>query len=276
MTLKTLPEITTKGLQNPQALTFEPDADALSRWVDVKAAKTDTSTISILTRIGPNYDNGITPSRIAAALRTIGKKPVTVDINSPGGSFFDGVAIYNQLRAHPEKVTVRVLGVAASAASIIAMAGDEILVGKQASMMIHCATGVAVGNKRDMRKSAETLDVFDKNMVSVYRDKTGKSSNEISELLDAETWFNGEEAVEFGLADALLPASALTKDPAQPNAKMKAVEEIEAALMERGLSQAEARDVLGLAQGAAPVSNVSSNQDDELTEGLQDLLASLK
>ena len=100
----------------------------LIRWNSgVKAASEDDNTISILDPIGEDwYGNGVTSKRVSAALRAIGKTDVTVSINSPGGDYFEGLAIYNLLRDHPAKVTVKIVGIAASAASVIAMAADEV------------------------------------------------------------------------------------------------------------------------------------------------------
>jgi len=133
----------------PDTARMTAPPSALTRWQPgIRAASdTDNADISILDTIGTGWDGeGVSAKRIAAALRQIGPGAVTVHINSPGGDFFEGVAIYNQLRSHPAPVTVHVLGLAASAASIIAMAGDTIHMGEGAFLMIHNAHSLAIGN----------------------------------------------------------------------------------------------------------------------------------
>ncbi|HEC0958195.1 TPA: Clp protease ClpP, partial [Klebsiella pneumoniae] len=141
------------------AAQFDMRPDALERWEpEVRAAGNDANSISIYDSIGENWEGtGVTAKRISAALRAIGDKDVVVNINSPGGDFFEGVAIYNLLREHPGRVTVQVMGLAASAASVIAMAGDEILMGDGSFLMIHNAWAVAIGNRHDMADAAKLL-----------------------------------------------------------------------------------------------------------------------
>src|SRR5690606_40681426 len=103
----------------------------------------------------------------------IGSQDITVRINSPGGDMFEGIAIYNLLRAHPAKVTVEGLGWAASAASIIAMAGDEIRMGLGSFMMVHTAWGIVIGNRHDMRDAATLFDRFDAAIADIYQARTG-------------------------------------------------------------------------------------------------------
>ena len=125
MSLRNLPKIEASKL--PPVCAFQTDDAVLDKWNAGLAPKAadEQGTISILDVIGSDmFGEGVTARRISAALRSIGDQDVMVDINSPGGDFFEGVAIYNALRAHPRKVTVRILGLAASAASVIALDGD--------------------------------------------------------------------------------------------------------------------------------------------------------
>src|SRR5690606_23214700 len=121
----------------------------LAKWAERPQAAEgdDPNTISIYDVIGEDWwtGGGFTAKRAAAALRSIGKNPVTVNVNSPGGDMFEGIAIYNLLREHPAEVTVNVMGLAASAASIIAMAGDKINVALGSFVMIHNAWGIVIG-----------------------------------------------------------------------------------------------------------------------------------
>jgi ATP-dependent protease ClpP protease subunit len=126
---------------------------------------------------------------------------LTVRINSPGGSVFDGVAIYNALKRHEARVTVWIDGIAASIASMIAMAGDEVVMPENAMLMLHDPSGLVLGTAADMRGMAEALDKMKAGMVAAYRDKSGRDDAEIEALMAAETWLSAQEAVELGLAD---------------------------------------------------------------------------
>jgi ATP-dependent protease ClpP protease subunit len=160
MSLRELPQASLSG--RPKNFHWDAPTDALAAWADLPLAATgaeDPATISIFDQIGQDFwsGEGVTAKRIGAALRSVGPNPVTVAINSPGGDMFEGIAIYNMLAAHPADVTVKVLGIAASAASIIAMAGDTILMGDGAQLMIHNSWGVVVGNQHDLADAATVL-----------------------------------------------------------------------------------------------------------------------
>lgn len=141
--------------------------------------------------------------------------PLDVHINSPGGEVFDGIAIYNALIARSD-VTVYIDGIAASIASVIAMAGNPVLIARQAQMMIHDGFGQAIGNAQDMRDFAELLDKTSNNIASIYSDHTGKQVAYWREIMKAETWFDAAEAIDHGLADRLIENGAgrqVTKNP---------------------------------------------------------------
>lgn len=164
MTLKSLPAA---PAGRPSALSKRdlPSA-AMERWNGgIKAAKPDENSISVFDVIGSDYwGDGETASRIAGALRSMNGADVTVNINSPGGDMFEGLAIYNLLREYEGKVTVKVLGLAASAASIIAMAGDDIQIGRGAFLMTHNCWVYAMGNRHDLEQIAADMAPFDKAM----------------------------------------------------------------------------------------------------------------
>ena len=124
-------------------------------------------------------------------------------INSPGGSVFDAVAIYNALKRHDGKVTVTIDGIAASAASYVAMAADEIVMPENAFLMIHDPSGLVMGTAGDMRDMAEALDKIAGSLIKGYAAKSGKPDDEIATLMAAETWFDAAEAVEAGFADRI-------------------------------------------------------------------------
>jgi ATP-dependent Clp protease protease subunit len=184
----------------PKGLRFQFEALAEPQF-DVKA---EAATISVFDVIGLE----VTASRVAGALRSIGDRPVTVQINSPGGDPFVGLAIYNLLRGHSKPVTVQVIGIAASAASIVAMGGERIEMARAAQIMIHRASGGAVGDGDTMRAMATALDKVDSVLAGVYEARTGLPRSEIVAMMEAETFLASEDAVSLGFADALLARDA--------------------------------------------------------------------
>ena len=207
---------------------------ALDRYnPGIKAA--DASGINIFGEIG--WD--VTVASIAKALEDQGD--VVVNINSIGGSMFEGIAIYNLLREHKGNVKVRVLGQAASAASVIAMAGDEIEIGASAFLMIHNAWVVAAGNRTQLREVADYLEPFDKELAGIYAAHTGMDAAEITKMMDAETWINGKDAVEYGFADALLPSDRIEEEEAQDK---KAAAKLDLLLAKVGLPRTERRKLM--------------------------------
>ncbi|AOF54262.1 Clp protease ClpP [Rodentibacter caecimuris] len=124
-------------------------------------------------------------------------------IHSPGGDVFDGIAIYNLLKNHPANKTVYIDGLAASMASVIAMVGNEVIMPENAMMMIHKPWGIQGGDAEDMRKYADLLDKVENTLIPAYAEKTGKTPEELAEMLSAETWLNAKECVEQGFADKL-------------------------------------------------------------------------
>lgn len=280
MSLRKLPEI--KASRLPSVSAFQPDPDALGRWNGALEARDNAdATISILDVIGDDGwgDGGVTAKRISAALRAIGAQDVTVDLNSPGGDFFEGVAIYNALRAHPHRVTVRVLGVAASAASIIAMAGDEVQIGKTGFLMVHCAWTVTIGNRHDLLEAAKVIEPFDAAMAGLYAERSGVDEAKASEWMDNETWFNGEQAVAVGLADSLLPSDAITEDKAKAQSEggVHATRRLDALLAKTGMPRSERRallaDAKGGMSGAAPTVTQDADEIAALLRGLRSTLS---
>lgn len=219
---------------------------ALEQWdARVHAAADDEDrTIGIYDVIGQDFwtGEGVTAKRIAAALRSMGSGPVTVNINSPGGDVFEGLAIYNLLREHKGEVTVKVLGLAASAASVIAMAGDKVQVARAGFLMIHNCWILAIGNRHDLRDAAEFLEPFDAAMADIYAARTGEQQKTMQKLMDAETWIGGSDAVEEGFADSLLPTDEIQKSDKKAGAA--AVRRVEAALRASGLPRSEAQRLL--------------------------------
>ncbi len=168
-------------------------------WYDIKAAGSGTAEVFIYDEIG--YW-GITASDFARDLKALGDvSQINLHINSPGGNVFDGVAIYNLLKHHKASVTTHVDGLAASMASVIAMAGDRIVMPDNALMMIHNPWGGAVGDAAEMRKMADVLDKIKASLMTVYIARTGLSEADVTAIMDVETWYTGSEAVAAGFAD---------------------------------------------------------------------------
>ena len=150
------------------------------------------------------WDDEKSPKMFYDELQALGDiTDLHVHINSYGGHVSAGSAIYSLLKQHPAKVTVHVDGFALSAASLIAMAGDEVIMPGNAMMMIHNPWGLSMGDAGALRKEADVLDKMRESMVAAYHAKTGIGRDELIEMLDAETWFTAEEAVEKGFADTI-------------------------------------------------------------------------
>lgn len=130
--------------------------------------------------------------------------PIDLRLNSPGGSVFDAVAIYNALQRHNGSITVWIDGIAASAASYVAMAGDEIVMPENAFLMIHDPSGLVMGTAADMREMADTMDKIAGSMIRGYAARSGRTEEEITALMAAETWFDAQEALDAGLASRMI------------------------------------------------------------------------
>jgi len=161
---------------------------------------------------------------------------------------FEGVAIYNLLREHPAEVKVKVMGLAASAASVIAMAGDTIEMGVGTFLMIHNAWGVVVGNRNDFRAAAEMFDEFDGAMADIYVARTGQDRAEVAAMMDAERWLRAEEAMAKGFADATFDGPDETTPPAA-RADISARRRIDATLAKTGMPRSERRRLMRDAAG---------------------------
>jgi len=169
-----------------------------------KSAK--SAEILIYGDIGPVFwGDEVSAADFANTLREVGDvSELNVRINSLGGHVFDGVAIYQQLNVHPAKINVRIDGIAASIASVIAMAGDHIEIAEAGMMMIHDAATMVGGNAEEMRRVANLLDKTSGQIADVYAAKSGKTATEIRDAMRAETWLTGKEAKDFGLVDAVI------------------------------------------------------------------------
>jgi len=156
-----------------------------------------------------------------AELKAISAPRLRVRVSSPGGSVFEGVALANALRAHPANVTIQVDGIAASIASVIAMAGDRVVMQPQAMLMVHDASGLCMGNAQDMADMAALLDKISDNIADAYGEKAGGTRDEWRQVMKAETWYTAEEAVEAGLADEMMPARKPQPEPEEAEPQLR-------------------------------------------------------
>ncbi len=279
MTIRELPAA--KVSARP-GLRSELAPSALDRWnSEVCAASKDEeeNTISVLDPIGADwFGEGVTAKRVAGALRAIGKKDVTVTINSPGGDYFEGLAIYNLLREHPAKVTAKIVGIAASAASVIAMAADEVQIARAGFLMIHNTWVVAAGDRHAMRDVADWLEPFDLAAVDIYAARSGLEAKEIGRMLDRETWIGGSDAVDKGFADSLLAADDIdskTKNSTESR-PVAAAHKIDTLLARLNVPRSERRELIHALKGGMPGATATGMQDAAVMAEVSDLLASIR
>jgi ATP-dependent protease ClpP protease subunit len=178
-------------------------------WFQVNASALGEAEIAVR---GPIGEWGVSDADFINAVESLGEiDALTVRINSRGGDVDHALSIFNALKSNPANITVRIDGVAMSAASIIAMAGDQIIMPANTMMMIHNPWTIAAGNAQDLRQAADTLDKYTTLLISTYTARTGKSEAEIQAMLDEETFMTAAEAVEQGFADTV---EAIAKNPA--------------------------------------------------------------
>jgi len=228
---------------------------ALEQWNPAIRAAIDSTpdALTIYGVIGEDwYGEGITVKRVDAALQAIGDKPVTVYINSPGGDMFEGLAIYNRLREHSQTVTTKVVGLAASAASLIAMAGAERQVAASAFLMIHnCWTWLAA-NRHGLRSAADDMQEFDTAMAELYAETSGQPVDDIVALMDGETFIRGKRAIELGLATSLLAADEMVEQETDGTAQSSALKAMDMALARAGMPRSERRELFARFKSGTP------------------------
>ncbi len=149
------------------------------------------------------FDDDVTPATFKQELQA-GNGPITVWINSPGGDCVAAAQIYNMLMEYPNDVTIKIDGIAASAASVVAMAGTRVLMSPVSIMMIHNPLTVAMGDSEEMRKAIQLLDEVKESIINAYEIKTGLSHTRLSHLMDGETWMNAKKALELGFCDEIM------------------------------------------------------------------------
>jgi ATP-dependent Clp protease protease subunit len=175
-------------------------------------ARGTSGEIWLYDQVGESFwGEGISAKQFQKELTAMGKvASINLHINSPGGDVFDGLAIYNQLKSHPARVVVDVDGLAASIASVIAMAGDEIRMASNAMMMIHNPHGMAVGDSTEMQRVAALLGQVKGSLSSTYAARTGQKPAQLDAWMDDETWMSADTAVQYGFADAITSAQSVS------------------------------------------------------------------
>jgi ATP-dependent Clp endopeptidase proteolytic subunit ClpP len=182
----------------------------MKTWFHMKA-KADAPKAAEITIFDEIGFWGVTAGTFQKDLKALGDvEQIDVLVNSPGGSVVDGLAIYNMLSQHPATVNVKVMGIAASAASFIAMAGDSIEMPSNTFMMVHSPMSGVFGNADEMRDTADVLDKIEASILGIYAKRTGKSDEDLKALLKAETYMTAAEAVELGFATKVTDALEAT------------------------------------------------------------------
>jgi ATP-dependent Clp protease, protease subunit len=279
-----LPDIS--NLAHHEGVESTPLEDALNRWNPAlrvtAAAASDETVIDVLGVIGkdPYTGEGIGAADIALALK--GAKDVTVNINSPGGSLWEGAAIYNLLKAHPGKVTTKAIGLAASAASVIMEAGDVRLMGPLSFMMIHNGQVFAAGDRHDLAEVVDTLTTIDSAIRDVYVARTGKHAQSISTMMDETTWMNAKQAIDNNFADELMPEAQIVEESSagvqNDSRRMKAREIANAAFTAQGFSRTMRRELIASLRNDGGRQPLTDNSEElaAIRNGLLDLNATAR
>lgn len=239
-----------------------PTSDALKRWTPgialANEAPAGATTINIFDVIGPRDEffapDAVGTAEVAAALEGA-TGDVVVNINSPGGSFFHGISIYTLLAQYPGKVIVNNLGLAASAAAIVMMAGDERNIADAGQIMIHNVQSVTVGDRHDHEDAIGVLENLDQTLAEVFANATGQKERTVADWMDAETWFNATKAVDLGFASAKLDTKSTKKTDAKNAGEVRAfanIRRVQAILKESGMSRSQQREHLNAIRGGKP------------------------
>jgi ATP-dependent Clp protease protease subunit len=186
-------------------LVFNAAQVAIAGGYSMKAKGKSEAEIILYGDVGDSWFGGVTAKQFADDLKALGKvDTINLRINSAGGDVFDGLTIYRRLVDHPARVVAHIDGLAASIASVIAMAGNEIKISESGFLMIHDAWGIAIGSSTDMRTMADLLETTTGSIRDVYAARTGNAAGKVQDWMTQETWFTAAEAVESGFADSVV------------------------------------------------------------------------
>lgn len=234
-------------------------------WYKIENLSEDNTEIMIYDVIGWPFNDA---SELVHSLAGMTSKTITVRINSPGGDVFDAVSIFNALQSHKSKVITRVEGLAASAASFLALAGKEVQAFPNTMWMIHDPWVCVAGNQYELRDVADILEKLASQMVDIYASNSDIGKKEIKEMMKAETWFTAKEAKEKGIVDTIIDGKAVkaqfdlsmfahAPDDLIPEAQSEpAIRKYEKALRDAGASKSEAKAIL--ARGLKAIGEVDS------------------
>lgn len=278
-------EVDLRNAERP-AYEFDVTEESISKWcAGLRAAvKADdqTANIEMFGVIGEDFwsGGGITAKLVSSQLRAIGDKDVTVLVNSPGGDMFEGIAIYNLLQQHKGSVTVKVLGLAASAASVIAMAGDDIQIGQGAFLMIHNCWVMAMGNRHDMQEVSDYLAPFDDALADIYSARSGQKKTACAAWMDAETFMNASQSVDRGFATGILPAAEVTEDKEATNRakSASALRKADVVLARAGVPRSERRALFSkrMHSGTQDAAGTAGTTQDAGANGTQNAAEMIK
>ncbi len=174
-----------------------------NKWYNIQNKANKVAEVYIFDEIG---SHGVTAQKFIEEIKGLGDRPINIRINSLGGDVFNGMAIHNVLKKRTYNTTVYIEGIAASIATIIALGADEVIMAENSLFMIHNAWGGVMGDAKEMRKSAATLEKISNELTEIYVKKTGLSYEAISEMMDNETWLSADEAYELGFVDSISDA----------------------------------------------------------------------
>lgn len=282
MTIKKLP--TFINFELPERFDVVMDGERIKDWnpaLDFVNAVEGATVIEIFDAIGADpFFGGIGSRQVAAQLR--GADAVVVNINSPGGSYMEGVAIFNMLVQHPGKITVNVLGQAASAASIVAMAGDEVNMAPASLLFVHNVHADVYGDRNDLSDIADLLAKLDASLGAIYAAASGQTPRKIADMLDEETTMTADEAVKLGFASKILAAAAVTQNTRLKNEAqtIRADRMVEFALRNQfpGLSRGTFLEVKNAFRDGKPGAAITPMRDagfGEAADALRRMIASL-
>lgn len=242
-------------------------------WKVRNATEPGVGDLLIYGHIGSDSGMGwlfddVTPKQFSEDLDSLGEISILrVFINSEGGDVFAGQAIHSMLRRHPATVSVYVDGLAASIAAVVAMAGDKVIMPRNAMMMVHNPWSVAAGDAEEFRKLADTLDQIRESIVSAYENKTGMDRARLLNLLEAETWMTAQEAVDMGFADEIEEAKQIAASMSGPGRMM-----VNGMSLDLGQFSNAPRVMMGVDTDKTPAGNGRSygEQGDEILEALSE------
>lgn len=173
-------------------------------WYEIRAESSDVADVWVYDVIGEDFfGEGVSAKNLCRELSQITAERINLHVNSPGGNVFDGQAIYNALRRHPASVTTYVEGFAGSIATVVALAGDKVVMAANSLWMIHDPFGCACGSAAELRAYADVLDKAEVTIAGVYVEHTGRERAEIDDAMANETWFSADEAKDFGFVDTV-------------------------------------------------------------------------